>query len=399
MQPAAAAITDIRAIAARLNSELDESAVTVRLTGSVAMEHEELLSVSRGAGLGALATLAMVALVLYASLRSWRLLAVSLVTLLVGLALTAAFAAVAVGQLNLLSVAFVVLNVGLGSDYVIHVLLRYRELAAAGHATPAALIETMRGVGSSLVLCAVTTAAGFYSFIPTTFSGVSELGLIAGTGVFFGLFVSVTLLPALVAWWGDAGRDRSAGTWIDPRIFAPLSRRPRLVLGATAVVLAAALLALPRVTFDSNPIHLRDPQSESVATLLELAAAGEAPLLDLAAVAPDRATALGWAERLRQLPEVRRVRTTDTLVPAEQDEKLVLLEDLALLMGSDFAELERTPPDAGAVAAALAELEDASACRAGCADRCTTRWSACACSSRRQTTASVTRHCAASTRR
>ena len=131
----------------------------------------------------------MVALVLYAALRSWRLLAVSLVTLLVGLALTAAFAAVAVGQLNLLSVAFVVLNVGLGSDYVIHVLLRYRELAAAGHATPAALVETMRGVGSSLVLCAVTTAAGFYSFIPTTFSGVSELGLIAGTGVFFGLFV------------------------------------------------------------------------------------------------------------------------------------------------------------------------------------------------------------------
>ena len=361
MQPAAAAITDIRAIAARLNSAPDASAVTVRLTGSVAMEHEELLSVSRGAGLGALATLAMVALVLYASLRSWRLLAVSLVTLLVGLALTAAFAAVAVGQLNLLSVAFVVLNVGLGSDYVIHVLLRYRELAAAGHATPAALLETMRGVGSSLVLCAVTTAAGFYSFIPTTFSGVSELGLIAGTGVFFGLFVSVTLLPALVAWWGDAGQDRSAGTWIDPRIFAPLSRRPRLVLGATAAVLAATLLALPRVTFDSNPIHLRDPQSESVATLLELAAAGEAPLLDLAAVAPDRATALGWAERLRQLPEVRRVRTTDTLVPAEQDEKLVLLEDLALLLGSDFAELERRPPDAGAVAAALAELEAASA--------------------------------------
>ena len=92
---------------------------------------------SRGAGLGALATLVMVALVLYAALRSWRLLAVSLVTLLVGLALTAAFAAVAVGQLNLLSVAFVVLNVGLGSDYVIHVLLRYRELAAAGQATPA----------------------------------------------------------------------------------------------------------------------------------------------------------------------------------------------------------------------------------------------------------------------
>jgi hopanoid biosynthesis associated RND transporter like protein HpnN len=360
MQPAADAIADIRSLAARLNESRAEP-VSVRLTGSVAMEHEELLSVSRGAGFGALATLVMVALVLYAALRSWRLLVVSLVTLLVGLALTAAFAAFAVGQLNLLSVAFVVLNVGLGSDYVIHVLLRYRELVAGGAATRPALLETVRGVGSSLALCAVTTAAGFYSFIPTTFSGVSELGLIAGTGVFFGLFVSVTLLPALVAWLDKDRPGSSAATWLDPRIFAPLSSRPRLVLGATAAVLVATFVALPRVTFDSNPIHLRDPHSESVMTLLELAAAGEAPLLNLVAVAPDRATALDWAEELRKLPEVRNVMTTEQLVPRDQNEKLALLEDLALLMGPDFGELTRRPSDPSMLAAALDALEAASA--------------------------------------
>ncbi len=358
MQPAAAAIADLRAIAARLDTSGD---VRVRLTGTVAMEHEELLSVSRGAGLGALATLVRVALVLYAALRSWRLLVASVVTLVAGLSLTAAFAAAAVGQLNLLSIAFVVLNVGLGSDYVIHVLLRYRELVAEGHAANAALVETVRGVGSSLVLCAFTTAAGFYAFIPTTFSGVSELGLIAGTGVFFGLFASVTVLPALVAWWDRPRSASSAPTWLDPRIFAPLSRAPRLVLGATAIVLVAAFVVLPRVTFDSNPIHLRDPDSESVSTLLELAATGDAPLLNLVAVAPDDATARSWAAALRAQPEVRAVTTADALVPVEQDEKLVLLEDLALLMGSDFGELERTAADPAAVAAALATLEAASA--------------------------------------
>jgi hopanoid biosynthesis associated RND transporter like protein HpnN len=358
MQPAAAAIADVRAIAARLDPGGD---VGVRLTGTVAMEHEELLSVSRGAGLGALATFLMVALVLYAALRSWRLLFASIVALVAGLSLTAAFAAVAVGQLNLLSIAFVVLNVGLGSDYVIHVLLRYRELVAEGHATNAALVEAVRDVGSSLVLCAFTTAAGFYAFIPTTFSGVSELGLIAGTGVFFGLFVSVTLLPALVAWWErDPRRLASAPTWLDPRIFAPLSRRPRLVLGVATVVLVAAFAALPRVTFDSNPIHLRDPNSESVSTLLELAAAGDAPLLNLAAVAPDAATARRWAADLRKLPEVRAVTTTDSLVPAEQDEKLALLDDLKLLMGTDFGTLERSTADSGSFAAALGGLAAAS---------------------------------------
>ena len=360
LQPASAAIEGIREIAARLNAAA-ETPVTVRLTGSVAMEHEELLSVSRGAGLGALATLIMVALVLFAALRSWRLLAISLVTLLTGLSLTAAFAALAVGQLNLLSVAFVVLNVGLGSDYVIHVLLRYRELTAQGQAIKPALVTTMRDVGSSLALCAVTTAAGFYSFIPTTFSGVSELGLIAGTGVFFGLFVSVTLLPALVAWWGDRDPKRSAATWIDPKFLAPLTRRPRAVLGVTAAVLVAAFVLLPRVTFDSNPIHLRDPDSESVTTLLELAAVGEAPLLNLVAVMPNHAEALAAAGSLRSLPQVRTVVTTAELVPGDQETKLALLADLDLLLGPGFAELERTDYDASALVRALDDLATAAA--------------------------------------
>jgi len=359
LQPAADAIAGIRAIAARLNEGRDDP-VSVRLTGTVAMEHEELLSVSRGAGWGASATFVMVAIVLYAALRSWRLLAASVLTLVLGLALTAAFAALAVGQLNLLSIAFVVLNVGLGSDYVIHVLLRYRELVAAGQTTPAALVESLRGVGSSLVLCAVTTAAGFYSFIPTTFSGVSELGLIAGTGVFFGLFASATLLPALVAWWDEPRRTGRAATWLDPRIFEPLTRAPRFVLGSATIVIVASVAVLPRVTFDSNPIHLRDPSTESVTTLRELAADGDAPLLNLAAVAPDSATARAWADELRRLPEIRRVRTTDDLVPAEQSEKLALLEDLELLLGSRFGSLERTRGDPAALAVALGALEEAS---------------------------------------
>lgn len=358
MQPAATAIEGIRAAVARLDANA-EAPVTVRLTGSVAMEHEELASVSRGAGFGALATFALVGLVLYAAMRSWRLLTISLVTLVAGLALTAAFAAVAIGHLNLLSIAFVVLNVGLGSDYVIHVLLRYKELIANGQGTDDALVETMRGVGSSLVLCAVTTAAGFYSFIPTTFSGVSELGLIAGTGVFFGLFVSVTLLPALLKMFGGASESSARASWINPRIFVPLNGRPRAVLGATVVAIVVTAAVLPWVEFDSNPIHLRDPESESVTTLLDLASRGEAPLLNLVAVAPDEATAEDWAARIRTLPEVRSVVTLANLVPQQQEEKLALLEDLELLLGPSFGNLEPAPAAPTAVAQALAALGSA----------------------------------------
>src|SRR5882672_7274661 len=360
MQPASAALAGIRGIAAELNAR-EPAPVTVRLTGTVAMEPVELLSVSQGAALGAIATMLLVAVVLYASLRSWRFLAISIVTLLSGLALTAAFAAATVGHLNLLSIAFVVLNVGLGSDYVIHVLLRHKELLAEGHSTNSALLETMRGVGSSLALCALTTATGFYAFIPTTFKGVSELGLIAGTGVFFGLFASVTLLPALVAQLAPKGAGETAKTLIDPRIFVPLQRRPRVVLGITAVVLVASFAALPWVTFDSNPIHLRNPRSESVSTLLELAAAGEAPLLNLDAVAPDDATAQRWAAELRKLPQVRAVVTVANLVPGDQPQKIAVLEDLALLLGPRFADLAAVPAPPDSVERALAALAASSA--------------------------------------
>jgi hopanoid biosynthesis associated RND transporter like protein HpnN len=355
LQPAKEALAGIRAAALRVNAEMREPA-RVRVTGSVAMEHEELQSVSRGAEIGALATILMVAGVLYAALRSFRLLAISLLTLMVGLALTAAFAGAAVGHLNLLSVAFVVLNVGLGSDYVIHVLLRHKELVAQGVLARDALRETMRGVGASLVLCSVTTAAGFYSFIPTSFSGVSELGLIAGTGVFFGLFVSLTLLPALVVLAGESRGVQARGL-IDARFFAPLNRRPRLVLGATAITLVAAAAALPAVRFDSNPIHLRDPESESVSTLLELATDGDAPLLDLVALAPSADTAREWATSLRRRPDVRRVVTVDDLVPANQDEKLGLIEDLSLLLGPGFGELAAYPADPRALLATLGEVD------------------------------------------
>jgi hopanoid biosynthesis associated RND transporter like protein HpnN len=360
IQPAAPAINGVRAIVARLNGAEAEP-VSVRLTGSVAMEHDELASVSASAGIGGLAALLLVCGILYVALRSWRLLAISVTALFAGLAYTAANAAATVGHLNLLSIMFVVLNVGLGADYVIHVLLRYRELVAEGYAAEPALLTTMRGVGSSLLLAAFTTAVGFYAYIPTQFQGVAELGWIAGTGIFFGFLAAATLLPALVAQFASSLRVKSARTVLDPRIFVPFNRHPRAVLRVAAAVIVASGIALRWVSFDSNPIHLRDPKSESVKTLLELAANGDAQLLNLEAVAPDHATATAWAMGLRGLPQVRNVITIDSLVPKDQDDKIAVLDDLKLVMGPSFAQLKRVPADPGRLAASLMALESASA--------------------------------------
>lgn len=355
VQPAGAAIERLRAL---VDAELaGGDDVRVGLTGTVAMEHEEMVSVSRGAGVAAAAALAMVAVVLYWALRSLRLLAVSLVTLVVGLGCTAAFAALAVGQLNLLSVAFAVLYVGLGVDFILHINLRFKELLAEGVQRAAAIVETIRGVGTSLVICAVTTAAGFYSFIPTPFDGVSELGLISGTGMFISLAVSVTLLPALLALTSARGFRGAREGRPAARPWAPLSRHPKIVAFACVLLALATFASLPRARFDSNPVNLRDPSSESVTVLRELAADSEAPLLNLVAIADDPATAAAWADALERLPEVREVDTLDELVPDDQPAKLAVLDDLALVLGPGFAELEPVPEQPDALEAALVSLE------------------------------------------
>src|SRR5690606_10803158 len=114
----------------------------------------------------------------------------------VGLSFTAAFAAATVGRLNLLSVAFAVLYIGLGVDYITHVVLRVKELGAAGVALDDAIRRGTEEVGGSLALCAVTTSVAFFAFMPTSFAGVRELGLISGTGVLVSLLVAVVALPA-----------------------------------------------------------------------------------------------------------------------------------------------------------------------------------------------------------
>ena len=358
VQPAGPAIERLRALIAELGGR-DVDSPTVRLTGTIAMEHEELVSVSRGAALAGLSALVLVALVLYWALRSIRLLAISVVTLLGGLAMTAAFAALAVGHLNLLSVAFAVLYVGLGVDFVLHFCLRFKELVAAGKGVESAIVETARGVGASLLICAVTTSAGFYSFIPTPFEGVSELGLISGTGMFISLLVSLSLLPALVAAFVTPASSGRARRWLGNHLATSLTSYPKAGLVAAFVVMALTFSVLPGVSFDNNPIHLRDPNSESVLAIQDLAGDSEAPLLNMVALAADRETALGWAAELEAQPAVREVLTFDSLVPAEQADKAQLIEDIGLLMGPGFGELERLPADPATLRRQLRSLGDA----------------------------------------
>ena len=357
IQAAGPAIDRLRMLIADLRGP-DSESPTVRVTGTLAMEHEELLSVTRSAGVAGVSALLLVTLVLYWALRSPRLLAISVATLLSGLAVTAAFAAFAVGQLNLISVAFAVLYIGLGVDFLLHFCLRFKELVAAGSGVERAIVETARGVGTSLLICTVTTAAAFYAFIPTPFEGVSELGLISGSGMFVSLFASLSLLPALVATFVTTRSSGAAHKWTDNRLAVALTGHPRASLMVALVIAALTFSVLPRASFDNNPIHLRDPNSESVLAIEDLASDSDAPLLYMVALAADRSTAAGWAGELSRLPTVREVMSVDSFVPAEQADKALLIEDIGLFMGRDLADAARIPVDPATLRRGLVAFAD-----------------------------------------
>ncbi len=350
--PAAEPMALIRGIARELGL-VPEQGIRVRLTGGAALANDEMLSVSRGAELAGLLSLVMVIAVLAWGLRSAVLIVASLLTLLAGLLLTAAFAILSVGELNLISVAFAVLYIGLGIDFAIHYCLCYRERLAAASAPRAALLGAAQVVGGSLALCAITTAVGFYAFIPTAYKGVAELGIIAGTGMLISLLLSLSLLPALLALlpvprWRAPVSLRGA-------LFDLPQRHPRGVLRIALLLALGALVSLPWVRFDPDPLHLQDPGAEAVQTLKELLASGEESPLAINILRRSLEEARSLKQALEPLPTVREVVTLEDLVPAEQEEKMLIIEDLRLLVGEDLS-MEQTPR-AGDTAAALAAMQ------------------------------------------
>jgi len=318
----------------RIRDELglyEANGIKVRLTGDVVLNYETLLIVNKAMGLTTLASFILVALVLVIGLGSARLVFASLLTLLLGFIWTLGFALFFVGRLNLISVAFGVLFIGLGIDYGIQYCIRYRELITSGLDHHGAVIETAKGLGVGLRLCAVAAAIGFYSFLPTPYTGVSELGLIAGTGMLINLFATLSLLPAFLTLFPLKKAGLKEFTLDRPLYKLPYQYARPIVVGAIVIAIGT-LPFLPKLYFDYNPLNLYNSESEAVLTIQELFKnEGTAPWT-ISVLARDGQEAKEMVERLRGLKEVKEAITLTSFVPEDQPRKLAILSDLSLIM-------------------------------------------------------------------
>jgi len=347
LEPGQAPSAAIREAARAL--QLDAAhGVSVRLTGPIPLQDEEFGTLADRALFIAALAFGAIVLMLWFAVRSARLIASILATTFVGLVTTAAVGLLVFHRFNAISVAFIPLFVGLGIDFGIQFSVRFRAELAGGDEAREALIATGRGMGRSLTLAATAIAAGFLAFAPTDYTGIQQLGVVAGLGMFIALALNLTLLPALIRLTRPSGAPER-GT--DPRLSMiddfVLSRR-RLVVGTgvAAAVVSAALL--PLLHFDFNPVHLRSPKVESVATLFDLMKNPDQTPNTLEVVRPNLAAADQLAAKIRPLPEVSGVRTLSSFAPDGQAEKMAIIADAANLLDLTLNPLVVAPPPSDA---------------------------------------------------
>jgi hypothetical protein len=357
LEPGARANTVIKAQARALGLT-PERGVRVRITGEIALSDEQLSSLSQGAGFSAGLSITLLCVWLFLGLRSTRIVAAIIGTLLVGLVASASFAVIAVGALNPISVAFAVLFIGITIDFSIQFSIRCRDERFRTGDLGDALRRTASGIGGPLAVAAAATAVGFLAFVPTDYTGVSDLGLIAGVGMLIALVLNLTLLPALLVLSHVRGEPRPIGfRWAAPIDAFLLNNRRVIAIGAVVVGVGSAA-TLPWLRFDFNPLNLQSRNSEAVSTLFDLMADPNSTPYTIEVLEPSTDQAAATATKLDALPEVGQTVTIRSFMPEDQDAKLAILQDARTLLGpSLFPATIRPPPSDEQVLSIVADFD------------------------------------------
>jgi hypothetical protein len=343
LQPGERATAAVHAAAERAGLPQRYSA-SLKLTGPVPIADQEFASLQQGALVNGIVTAVSVLLILWLALRSIRLVVAVSITLGVGLAAAAALGLLMVGAFNPISLAFAVLFVGLGADFAIQLSVRYRAERNARQDLREALVAAVKRVGAPLTLAALAAAAGFMSFWPTHYIGMAELGLIAGCGMAIAYLASILLLPALIQVMRPRGEAEPLGYSALAPVDRFLARHRFAVVAITSIVALAGLPLLLHLRFDFNPLDLRNPNEEAIATYRELSRDPQmnANTMEVLTASPDAADAV--AKKLAALPEVGQVRTIDTFVPQDQEQKLAAIEKSAATLDPALNPKDRLAP-------------------------------------------------------
>src|SRR6059036_2394097 len=286
------AVQRLRELAAQTKAEVP--GVNVGITGEPVLEFDEMAQSQHDTLVATIVSLVLVALIfIYGYNESGRPIKAT-ICLVAGLAYTMAFATLVIGHLNILTITFVPMLIGLAIDFGVHLITRYEEELRQGKSEQDALAKAMIFTGKGIFTGCFTTAGAFLAMALTDFKGIQEMGIISGGGLLICLFPMITLLPVLLLRGKQNVLDHTFPREIEKR--ARLERiwleRPLLVAAVTAALCLVSLVQGRRVSFDYNLLHMQSEGLPAVVFEQKLINSAEKSVLYGAVIAQSLAEAL-----------------------------------------------------------------------------------------------------------
>ncbi len=330
--------------------------LNVGLTGEPVLEFDEMLQSQRDTTLATIISLIAVALIfIYGYHETGRPLKAT-ACLLVGLIYTLAFTTLVVGHLNILTITFLPILIGLSIDFGVHLITRYEEELRHGRSEEFALHRAMVNTGQGIFTGAFTTAGAFLAMYFTDFKGIKEMGIICGGGLLVCLVPMLTLLPVLLLRGKQNILDHERGDELELKARKETNRRarverlwlshPGITVGITVVLSAAACFTARKVYFDYNLLEMQSAGLASVIYQNKLIASSSRSVLFGAVIANSLSEATNLEARLKQLPSVSSVDSMAGFLSENAAPKLAWIKRIKQdLAGVDFAPVDARPVD------------------------------------------------------
>ena len=324
----------------------DFPSISVGLTGEDVISTDEMITTQKDVELASKIALGGVALLFIIAFKGIVKPLLAVFSLLIALAWSLGFTSLTVGHLNILSVVFTTILIGLGIDFGIHILERYKEERKEGDDISTALQKTLQGTGQGNFSGAITTAMAFGAMVLTDFIGIVELGWIAGWGILFCMIAMVLLLPALVILeekWRKPVYTKSIEkpitasiSWID-RFFSHY----KLIITACCFLVLVSSLALRTAHFDYNLLNLQTKGTEAVKYEMRILENAGRSAWSAAMLADTLEEVRQKETQLKTQPTVENVESIAAMVPKHQEENLQYVrENLSPLLSELYVEEE-----------------------------------------------------------
>lgn len=344
----AATIPKIHRIIDHVRSQYRD--VRLSLTGEPVLDNDEMVGSTRDAARSSILTVVLIGIVVMAGFRDWLRMLLSITCLITVILITMGYATLTIGHLNIITITFTVMILGLGEDLGVQFISRFEEELDKGADRLGAVRGALLYTAPSIITAGVTNAAAFFAMALSGFTGVIELGVIAGGGMLLATVGMVTLLPTMIL----TIRRRQEPVRVPAKsqvtaIERILLKRPHVTWIVCAIVTAGGLALSWRVGFDYNVLNLQSIGLESVETELRLLQADAESTVYAAVVVDDLEQARALQKSLTNLPSVAVVHSIAELIPEEQEQKLPIIREIRNRVGHVSFEIPGTDPADGEV--------------------------------------------------